>query len=66
MKKLKKMLYWILGIVAVLAVTVLLVLQHPDFGRPFSLIFQTTDWNHKNTVWPLICVGTNSRQYHLE
>ena len=33
MKKLKKMLYWILGIVAVLAVTVLLVLQHPDFGR---------------------------------
>ena len=33
MKKLKKMLYWILGIVAVLAVAVLLVLQHPDFGR---------------------------------
>lgn len=38
MKKLKKMLYWILGIVAVLAVTVLLVLQHPDFGRtPINL-----------------------------
>ena len=33
MKKLKKMLYWTLGIVAVLAVAVLLVLQHPDFGR---------------------------------
>jgi L-ascorbate metabolism protein UlaG (beta-lactamase superfamily) len=33
MKILKKMLYWTLGIVAVLAVTVLLVLQHPDFGR---------------------------------
>ena len=33
MKKLKKMIYFTLGIVAVLAVTVLLVLQHPDFGR---------------------------------
>ena len=33
MKKLKKMICWTLGIVAVLAVTVLLVLQHPDFGR---------------------------------
>ena len=33
MKKLKKMLYWTLGILAVLAVAVLLVLQHPDFGR---------------------------------
>ena len=31
-----------------------------DEGRwKIMLIFQATNWNHKDAVWPLVCVGAN-------